>query len=96
MIFLSDLLRRSIVDNDHRRVGSVRDVCVSLDETFPVVTALVVHRSGNGEMMIPWSQVVTVEGPEVRLNVNKDGITPYIPHTEELLFKKKIFLISRL
>jgi magnesium transporter len=90
MIFLSDLLRRSIVDNDHRRVGSVRDVCVSLDETFPVVTALVVHSSGNGEMMIPWSQVATVEGPEVRLNINKESITPYIPHTEELLLKRDI------
>lgn len=90
MIFLSDLLRRSIVDNDHRRVGSVRDVCVSLDETFPVVTALVVHRIGNGETMVPWSQVATVEGPEVRLNVTKDSITPYIPHTEELLLKRDI------
>lgn len=89
MIFLSDLLRRTIVDLNQQRVGAVRDVCVSLDETFPVVTALVIHR-GASEMMIPWSQVHTVEGPMVRLSVTKEQVTPYIPHSEELLLKRDI------
>src|ERR1700693_3365623 len=43
MIFLSTLLRRSVFDIEGRRLGVVRDICVTLDETFPVVTALVVH-----------------------------------------------------
>src|SRR3954453_14142327 len=41
LIFLSTLLRESVLDFDNRRIGSVRDICVSLDETFPVITALV-------------------------------------------------------
>ena len=43
MIFLSALLRQSVYDSEGRRLGGLRDVCVALNETFPVVTALVVH-----------------------------------------------------
>jgi magnesium transporter len=56
MFFLSTLLRKSIYDLEERRLGSLRDIYVTLHETFPVVTALVVHSSmgnGNADMIIP-------------------------------------------
>ena len=42
MIFLSTLLRKSVYDIEGRRLGVLRDIYVTLHETFPVVTALVV------------------------------------------------------
>ncbi|HLI88687.1 MAG TPA: magnesium transporter [Ktedonobacteraceae bacterium] len=91
MIFLSTLLRQSVYDSENRRVGAVRDVCVALNETFPTVTALVVHSSeGNGTMYIPWSQVASIEEFPVRLTVRQDQITPYIPDEDELLLRRDI------
>jgi Mg2+ transporter MgtE len=80
------------MDSDNRRVGSVRDVCVSLDETFPVITALVVYTSlgGNNDLIIPWSQVHSIEEPEVHLTVKQDQVIPYVPHTNELLLRRDI------
>ena len=91
MIFLSSLLRQSVYDNENRRVGGVRDVCVALDETFPVVTALVVHSSlSNDDKIIPWTQVENIEFSPVRLSVNQTQITPYVPLADELLLRRDI------
>jgi magnesium transporter len=91
MIFLSTLLRQSVYDSENRRVGAVRDVCVALNETFPTVTALVVHSSeGNGTIYIPWSQVASIEEFPVRLTVEQGHITPYTPDTDELLLRRDI------
>ena len=91
MIFLSSLLRQSVYDNENRRVGGVRDVCVALNETFPVVTALIVHSSlSNDDKIIPWTQVENIEFSPVRLTVNQAQITPYVPLADELLLRRDI------
>ena len=91
MIFLSALLRRSVYDNEHRRVGTLKDVCVALNETFPVVTALVVQPAlSNTSLFIPWSQVQSIEEPEIHLTVNQSQIAAYDPHPDELLLKRDI------
>jgi len=57
MIFLSTLLRKSIFDSEEHRLGILKDICVSLNDTFPTVTALIVSPSslsmGNSDMIIP-------------------------------------------
>lgn len=91
MIFLSELLRQSIYDTNDRRVGGLRDVCVSLHETFPVVTALVVHAAmGGTTMIIPWSDIHNIEEPHIRLTVQQSQIEPYQPQTDELLLRRDI------
>src|SRR5450755_137236 len=89
MIFLSTLLRRSVYDLENHRVGGVRDVCVTLDETFPEITALVVHRA-TGDTIIPWSQVQSIEEDPVRLTVNQAQIMPHTPQANELLLRRDI------
>ncbi|MBA2286216.1 MAG: magnesium transporter [Ktedonobacteraceae bacterium] len=94
LIFLSELLRQSIADSEGRRLGNVRDICVSLNETFPVVTALVVHpasiTNGNGAMIIPWSQVHSIEEAPIHLAVKQAHIQPYATRPDELLLKRDI------
>ena len=93
MIFLSNLLRESIYDSEDRRIGSLRDLCVSLNETFPVVTALVVHAplgNGNTTMIIPWSVVDSLEEPKIHLLVKQANIQTYTPLSDELLLKRDI------
>lgn len=93
MIFLSTLLRKSIYDIEGRRLGSLRDIYVTLHETFPVVTALVVHSSmgnSNADMLIPWSQVDSLEEPQIHLTVKQSQIHTYTPQPDELLLRRDI------
>jgi magnesium transporter len=93
MIFLSTLLRQSIYDVEGRRLGTLRDVCVSLNETFPAVTALVIATSTlpvNNDMIIPWSQVDNLEESKIYLTVKQQRIASYTPHPEELLLRRDL------
>ncbi len=92
MIFLSALLRQSIYDIEGRRLGVLRDVCVSQNETFPIVTALVVATStlSNSDMIIPWSQVDNLEASKIYLTVKQQHIASYIPNPDELLLRRDL------
>ncbi len=49
MIFLSNLLRRTVYDSNNQRVGVLRDLYISLQDVFPRVTALAVKPTVFGE-----------------------------------------------
>ncbi len=53
MIFLSTLLRRAVYDSNNQRVGTLRDLYISLHDVFPRVTALVVKPSLLGAGTLP-------------------------------------------
>lgn len=93
MIFLSALLRESVHDLDGRRLGSLKDICVSTGEAFPVVTALVVTQStlNTNDLIIPWAQVDNLEAEEsIHLTVKQAQISPYTPFPDEILLKRDI------
>jgi magnesium transporter len=91
MIFLSTLLRQSVYDLEGRRLGVLRDVYVTLNETFPVVTALVVRSTlSNNDIVIPWSQVDNLEEPQIHLTVKRSQLVSYVPGADTLLLGRDI------
>lgn len=91
MIFLSALLRKTVSDIEGRRLGLLRDVSVSLNETFPVVTAIIVRPATSmHDLIIPWTQVHSLEEPHIYLDVKQSQMTPYIPGPDEILLKRDI------
>ncbi len=93
MIFLSALLRQSVYDLNGHRLGTLKDVCVSLNEVFPVVTALVVSQPSltTSDLIIPWSQVDNLEEErKICLTVKQPQIGTYTPYPEEILLKRDI------
>ncbi len=93
MIFLSTLLRQSIYDIEGRRLGILRDVCVSLNETFPAVTALIIATStlpGNNDIIVPWFQVDNIEESKIYLTVKQQRMASYTPHPDELLLRRDL------
>ena len=93
MIFLSTLLRQSIHDIEGRRLGILRDVCVSLNETFPAVTALIIATStlpGNNDIIVPWFQVDNIEESKIYLTVKHQRMASYTPHPDELLLRRDL------
>src|SRR5207248_2308983 len=94
MIFLSTLLRKNIFDSEEHRLGILKDICVSLNDTFPTVTPLIVSPSslsiGNSDMIIPWSQVEKLETEPIHLAVKQSRIASYTPDQDELLLRRDI------
>jgi sporulation protein YlmC with PRC-barrel domain len=94
LIFLSSLFHRHIFDIEGHRLGVLKDVSVSLRDTFPTVTALVVAPStltiGNNDMIIPWSQVENLEAERIYLTVPQARIIPYTPEQDELLLGRDL------
>ena len=91
LIFLSTLLRQSVYDIEGRRLGTLHDISVSLNETFPAVTALIVRSLlGNNEIIIPWSQVHNLEEEQIHLTVSQQRIASYSPQPDELLLKRDL------
>src|SRR6266852_1150092 len=92
MIFLSTLVRQSVYDIEGRRLGALKDIYVSLNEPFPAVTALVVATAtlGNGDLIIPWFQVDSLEKSKIYLTVKQPRIASYTPHPDELLLKRDL------
>ncbi len=93
MIFFSTLLHKNIYDVEGRRVGIVRDLSVSLHETFPVVTGMVVGSPlGNShhDTIIPWPQVNHLEEEHIHLTVKQAHIASYMPLPDELLLARDI------
>lgn len=93
MIFLSALLRQGVFDLDGRRLGTLKDVCVSLSEAFPIVTALVVSQPSltMNDWIVPWSQVENLEEEgRIYLTVKQPQVDAYVPYPEEILLKRDI------
>src|SRR5215471_11618310 len=91
MIFLSALLRKSVYDLEGRRLGVLHDVYVTLNETFPVVTALVVRSTlSNNNIVIPWSQVDNLEESQIHLMVKRSQLVSYEPGADTLLLGRDI------
>ncbi len=91
LIYLSTLLRQSVHDSEGRRLGTLWDLYVSPRETFPCVTALVVRPPLNtNTLVVPWSQVHSLEETPITLKVRQAEITPYTPQPDELLLKRDI------
>jgi len=100
LIFLSALLHKNIFDIDGYRLGALKDISVSLRETFPTVTALIIAPSspvgtrfiapGNSDIVIPWSQVENLEAERIHLTVRQARIEAYTPNQDELLLGRDL------
>jgi len=103
VIYLSTLLRRSVYDVNNRRVGTLRDIVVTLEDVFPAVKAIMVKplpfspsgishgNNGRGqELTIPWNQVMNLEETPIYLNVPSDQIAPYTLQEGDVLLARDI------
>jgi len=77
-VFYSSLHHRPVVDVSGTFVGRLDDLAVTLAETFPAVTALVVRR-GRVEpfpLTARWRDVESIDGSAIRLRVPVEGLVP--------------------
>jgi len=83
MVFLSELIKRQVVDATGTMVGKLTDVIVSADTPYPKVKALAVRSSDKRHIDVPWEQVAALGRP-IQLKVEGQHMTAYVSEEHEV------------
>ena len=77
LLFLTEILGAEVIDVRQRRLGTVRDLTVRVQEPYPVVTGLVTSR--RRQQVIPWSMVRSFAAAtrEVALRASREEVERY-------------------
>ena len=89
MLYLSQVLGRPIRDKEGGRVGTVKDVIVSLGEDHPPVMGIVA-REGGRDFFFPRSGITELSPQGVRLNSDKIDRTPFERRDGEVLLARDV------
>src|SRR5665647_3889019 len=84
MPFLSEMIKKPVVDNAGKTVGKLVDVIVSADRLYPKVKALSVRTAKGKTVAIPSEQIKRLEDG-MRLKVAADAIATYEKEEHEVL-----------
>jgi len=90
-IFLSELLGRSVVKADGRRLGKVVDIKVHLGEMFPKLAAVIIRIKRRKLAALDWAQVDSLNGKTVVLREGaEEKLAPVQVNSEEMLLKEEL------
>jgi CBS domain-containing protein/sporulation protein YlmC with PRC-barrel domain len=84
MPFLSEMIKKPVVDNAGKTVGKLADVIVSADRPYPKVNALSVRTAKGTTVAIPSGQIERLENG-MQLKVKADDVAPYEKEEHEVL-----------
>ncbi len=71
MLYLSQIMGKSVVDCDGEKIGTISDLAISTGEVFPRITSLAFQGPGKVPFMISWRKYVG--------EFNDDGIVLKVP-----------------
>jgi CBS domain-containing protein len=97
MRYLSEIIKKTVIDSQGKKVGKFKDFVASVSVTYPIVEAICVNTSNNGVINIPWEDVDSIN-KEIKLKIKLEDIKEYkfknrdIKLTEEVLDKQVVDL----
>ncbi|MCL5960130.1 MAG: CBS domain-containing protein [Chloroflexi bacterium] len=89
MPFFSKLQGRTVRDSQGHPIGKLKDILVSTGEPFPVITALAVADRGRS-VLVPWSQVASLDNESPLLRVSEDQLQTYQPGPHEISLGSRV------
>ncbi|MGH7640785.1 MAG: magnesium transporter MgtE N-terminal domain-containing protein [Candidatus Dormibacteria bacterium] len=90
MIFLSELLRATVVDVRQHTLGTVRDLVAREGDPYPRIAGLVVGHRGHDQLVLPWGSVRQYTEREVSLRQQESELAPYEPSADELYLSRDV------
>ncbi len=90
MIFLSELLRATVVDVNQHTVGTVRDLVAKMGDPYPRVTGVAVNRRRREPLLVPWSAVRQYTEREISLREAEATLEPLTPGDDELYLSREV------
>ena len=76
MHFLSEIMKKQVIDLDGNKVGKFKDFIVSVKRSYPIVEAISINTSHKTHINVPWKNVEYIN-KEIKLNVKLEDIKEY-------------------
>lgn len=76
MRFLSEIMKKTVVDLDGNKIGKFKDFIVSVNVLYPVVEALSIRTSRKDDILVSWEDIDHIN-KEIKLNVKFKDIKEY-------------------
>jgi magnesium transporter len=75
-VYLSDLIKKPVINPNEERIGRLKDVIVSSETSYPVIKAISVRTSDKRIINVPWSYIEEM-GMEIKLKSNLSNLKEY-------------------
>jgi CBS domain-containing protein len=89
-LFVSELLRKPVLDPKGEELGKVRDIVVVRGEAFPKVTALILEKK-KSLMNLPWTGLNIFNKRIISSNIYTESLQTYEFNEKDLLIVRDIF-----
>jgi len=76
MRFLSEIMKKTVVDLDGNKIGKFKDFVVSVNILYPLVEAITIRTSAKKDIIVSWEDVDHIN-KEIKLKVKLDDIVEY-------------------
>ncbi len=76
MHFLSEVMKKQVIDLEGNKVGKFKDFIVSVKRSYPIVEAISINTSRKTRINVPWKNVEHIN-KEIKLNVKLEDIKEY-------------------
>jgi len=76
MRFLSEIMKKTVVDLDGNKIGKFKDFIVSVNILYPLVEAVSIRTSGKKDILVSWEDVDHIN-KEIKLKVKLEDIKDY-------------------
>ncbi|NOY40046.1 MAG: magnesium transporter [Nitrospirae bacterium] len=88
-LFLSEILKKPILDLKGDNLGTLRDIIIVKGEPLPVVKSLIVSRKKQ-KFLVPWETMSIFNKRVMASTLNRDELAQYEPSDEDLLAARDI------
>jgi magnesium transporter len=75
-MYLSDLIKRPVLNPNEEKMGKLTDVIVSSETTYPIIKAITVNTSDKRVINVPWSFIGDI-GNKIRIKISINDIEEY-------------------
>jgi len=83
MRFLSEIMKKTVIDLDNNKIGKFKDFIVSSNMNYPIVEAISIRTSDKTDMNIPWEYIESIN-KYIKLNEKFKDITEYKPKRRDI------------
>ena len=97
MRFLSEIMKKPVIDLDGNKIGKFKDFVVSVNILYPLVEAISIRTSAKKDILVSWEDVDHIN-KDIKLKVKFEDIKEYklkkrdIKLVEEVLDKQVVDL----
>jgi CBS domain-containing protein/sporulation protein YlmC with PRC-barrel domain len=90
MAFVSELIGRTVTDQDGKVVGTLKDLIARKTEfAHPVIMAIVIKRRV-GELVLPYSSVAVLFSPAIPLKTSMADTHPFAPEENDIFLARDV------